>query len=524
MDGSRFDALAKTLSLTGTRRRVLGSLAGLPALGGLLALLDQDDAEAKDRRRRRKQRHKKRKDKSQGKRKQRACKPKSRARICAGRCGEVKNRDTCGKAIDCGSCDCTPPCGECFTCQDAGPIAPGTCVVDPAQQWQSCGSNDQVCQPDGACACTATTCAEVGVPCGPLADGCGATLDCGACTCDPTCAVCFTCQDQGPNTPGTCVVDPTQQGDPCGSGNKVCLPDGTCACIPLTECPASKECGTFPDGCGGEVSCPDTCKNPTPVCSDDNICVPCESSEECGDAAICVGGLCAACDVCKSGSCAFTSVQAAIDAMSPQLTTIRVCPGTYTEDCPTPRFAVDIRRPLTLIGAGNGDNPAANTIIKPAQPSDTVMLIYLAGTVRLEGVRITGGDGQFGRGMNVGDCTLTLAQCTIAGNTCGNACNILEPGGIDIFENGHVTLIDSHVVNNTGGADGGILLKGGSLTLDTLSRVTGNHAVDAPTRAGGITGNSFPVFLPSAENVTGNTPNNCQGSGFTGAGAICTSS
>ncbi|MDQ2653153.1 MAG: hypothetical protein M3Z20_08915, partial [Chloroflexota bacterium] len=46
------------------------------------------------------------------------------------------------------------------------------------------------------------TCANT---CGSVTNSCQQPVDCGACTCTPACADCFTCQD-GLNTPGTCVI------------------------------------------------------------------------------------------------------------------------------------------------------------------------------------------------------------------------------------------------------------------------------------------------------------------------------
>ena len=58
MDARHFDLLTKSLTATTPRRRLLRLLATLPLLGGLLALLELDDAEARGRRKRRKKAHK----------------------------------------------------------------------------------------------------------------------------------------------------------------------------------------------------------------------------------------------------------------------------------------------------------------------------------------------------------------------------------------------------------------------------------------------------------------------------------
>src|SRR5206468_355790 len=102
-------------------------------------------------------------------------------------------------------------------------------------------------------ACTPTTCAAQGKDCGTIADGCGGTLTCGACTAPQTCGgagaanVCGTC------TPTTCAAQ-------------------------------GKNCGTIADGCGGTLTCgactaPQTCGagvanvcGTAPTCDDGNLC------------------------------------------------------------------------------------------------------------------------------------------------------------------------------------------------------------------------------------------------------------
>jgi len=63
----------------------------------------------------------------------------------------------------------------------------------------------------GAEACVPKTCAGSNVICGPLADGCGHTLQCGTC--------------------------------PSG---QTCTSAGQCVCQPATTCPAGQNCGTAP--------------------------------------------------------------------------------------------------------------------------------------------------------------------------------------------------------------------------------------------------------------------------------------
>lgn len=152
MDGSHFDALVRVLSTRDSRRRVLTRVAALPVLGGLAGILSPGDATGKKRRKRRKRRQRRKREKHDKRQKSRTrCKPRPIATICAGKCGPVKSMQTCGKTVDCGSCDCNPPCGACFACQGNGD-APGTCVPQagaPCGPGQTC--EDGVLQPQGTC-------------------------------------------------------------------------------------------------------------------------------------------------------------------------------------------------------------------------------------------------------------------------------------------------------------------------------------------------------------------------------------
>jgi hypothetical protein len=138
----------------------------------------------------------------------------------------------------------------------------------------------------------AQTCAGT---CGEVVNTCGVVVDCGPCPCSPTCPACQSCD------PATrqCVADASQEGEACGAPGQVCQADGTCACTPITTCPAGADCGEYPDGCGGFVTCPTTCDNPTPICTD-NICGPCTADSECASSEICSEGQC----VTGSGTCA----------------------------------------------------------------------------------------------------------------------------------------------------------------------------------------------------------------------------
>jgi hypothetical protein len=214
MDARRFDALAKVLSVSDSRRRLLKVLVTLPVLGGLFGSPSPDDAEGKGRRMRRKKRHKhgkgRRRNHGKHKNKRPQCTPDSIAQTCAGTCGSVQNN--CQQAVDCGSCACDPACQACFICQDA-PTTSSTCVVDPGQAGDACGNPGQFCQANGRCACDAASCPP-------------------------------------PQT---------------------CSSSGACFCTPKTCTQMGATCGTISDGCGGLINC-GPCSQTTPICSD-NVCV-----------------------------------------------------------------------------------------------------------------------------------------------------------------------------------------------------------------------------------------------------------
>lgn len=78
--------------------------------------------------------------------------------------------------------------------------------------------------------CEPATCADLGAECGTVEDGCGATLDCGAC-----------------EAPESCGGE-----------------DHPCDCMPATCEELAAECGPVADGCGGALDCggceePQTC-------------------------------------------------------------------------------------------------------------------------------------------------------------------------------------------------------------------------------------------------------------------------
>ena len=213
MDARHFDALSRALSAPDSRRRLLTLLATLPVLGGLLAFLDPAETDAQGRRKRRKKAHKHgRGRRRQRRKKKKSCTPDSVTQTCAAKCGPVTNN--CKQPVDCGTCDCSPACGECFTCQGAVGV-PGTCV--PSPNGTTCGGGGSCC--DGTC--NPCPCDQVQRSNGTCVTLCQNASPCGANPCG-----CFV-------TPGICGTD--QTGIPCPNGD--------------IDCPVGQFCNTFNQVC-----------------------------------------------------------------------------------------------------------------------------------------------------------------------------------------------------------------------------------------------------------------------------------
>ncbi len=306
MDARHFDRLTRILTEAGSRRGLLGLLTALPVLGGIFALLDPDELDAKGRRKRRKKRHKH--GKGRRRKHHKKCQAESKAKTCSGTCGSVTNN--CKKTVDCGSCNCESACEECFICQ-SGPNTPGTCVVDPEQVGEPCGSDGQVCQADGACACQAGSCPDEAPICDDgacvacsAAKPCSVSQCCNAATgqCVASCPSCQICDG------GICVATP--DGAACGTqsgGGTLRCCAGTCpnpTCRPAgTECP-----GENPATC--RLSC---CSDSAGICNPDCECLgrlPTISSQ-CGSDADCRQDAGEA--QCRCGRCCLLAGQAALD-------------------------------------------------------------------------------------------------------------------------------------------------------------------------------------------------------------------
>ena len=431
------------------------------------------------------------------------------AQTCAGRCGGVAN--ACGTAVDCGACACAAACPACQTCD----VTTGQCVPNAALTGQACGDG-QICQAAGVCACDA--------------------VSCGACR---------SCQ---------------------GSGACSAICDGTGCCDGMV-C----QSGRADTACSAGIACV-ACGGTTPHCLG-QTCKPC-TGLSCPFGQLCDGGACLPCDVCPSaGGCPYASIQNAVsDASGPA--TIRICPETYHE-------SIVIDRDIELVGSGDriGDG---DTLLHGGN-ANTVITINPGWTVSLRKLRITGGaasigDRSGGGILNFQAASLTVADCTIAGNTAfgggGGISNNLSGAGSDdrTVRTTRCTILNNSATGTppmfpTGSSGGGILQSGGqSASSHSMSyrrqliqwqrrghrqrrpdlpgrhrgerqhrrrqrrrhsqcgqihsgpvgRATGNIA-GAP--GGGIFNtNGHPVTLANGSTVSGNTPDDCVGTGPSGAG------
>ena len=131
----------------------------------------------------------------------------------------------------------------------------------------------------GACnTCVPRTCFELGAICGAVSDGCGATLDCGACARNATCQ------------------------------NNQCVT----TCVPQTCASLSATCGAIGDGCGGMLNCGGC--GPGATCAQNQCTCASSGNEVCGDgvdndcdgAVDCTDTQCATDAACMQPACTIT--------------------------------------------------------------------------------------------------------------------------------------------------------------------------------------------------------------------------
>jgi len=239
--------------------------------------------------------------------------------------------------------------------------AAGTLPIDPNQM------------PDGG-SCTPISCMPVGgTYCGEIGNGCGNTLDCGACTGDWTCeanvcvggpsctpmAGCTSgtatfCGDIGDGCGRSIACGACPNGETCTGG--VCVPPG---CVPLAcEATGGTFCGIIGNGCGGALDCGECTGGATcagggiaNVCGGAPDCVrfecdPAGGAEYCGQIGDGCGGL-LDCGECESGmACGGDG-------------TANICPGTGGPVCTGIACDVDTC-------TGGGTTSVSGTVYDPA--------------------------------------------------------------------------------------------------------------------------------------------------------------
>lgn len=284
--------------------------------------------------------------------------------------------------------------------------------------------------------------------------------------------------------------------DASGKRKCACQPNGT-AC---TADSASSCCTGFCDaGTCQQPSCDPPCGGATPICQN-LTCVACSASAPCPSGQLCLeDGSCQPCDVsCPSGDAAAcgAALQEAIAAGG----TVYVCPGRYTG-----RY--DVPLSLALIGAGQGDDPAVDTILDARGIDRVIRISLLTEAVELARLRITGGDHAFGAGIFHGGMQLLMRDSTVTGNVAGTG------GGIAVATDSILVMTRCTVRSNQADLDGGGIVNDGTVTLET-STVTGNTSGNAPA---GIA--NFETVNLNNSTVSGNAPGNCGGTGtFNGSG------
>jgi hypothetical protein len=236
-------------------------------------------------------------------------------------------------------------------------------------------------------------------------------------------------------------------GQPTRKKRKKCCPGlakdatGLCAapCTPAT-CPPST-CGSVPDGCGGSLSC------------------GCSANE------LCLNGACQPCTVTCTGSAAAcgASLQAALNGGG----TVYVCPGNY-------RGGFVLNAAMRVVGAGEGTDPATNTILDANDRGRVLEIKPGVGPVELERLRITDGNISQGAGVLHSGTKLVMTDCTASGNTAIG--NVALGGGIasgpGILEMTRCAVRDNHAIGMGGqfpaGQGGGMFLVGTTTLTDCL--------------------------------------------------------
>ena len=444
--------------------------------------------------------------------------------------GTINNRDCSKGTACCPTCDAGRPCGSGQVCCGSTCVTGSCCsnvdCLDPAKP---------VCRNNTCSACTASSqCGSGKVCCGGL---CRSGVCCTATDCPDRVCQTRSCPD------GTCAYTPVGNGTPCGQ-NKTCQ-NGSCTCQPTTCERLGKTCGAWPDGCGGTITC-GPCA-PGNFC-DNGVCKPgCQTTADCAFGSGCFSGSCQVCNVTCTGSASAcgTALQTALSGSAPVL---YVCPGRY-------QGGFSIARTVTVIGAGDGNDPVRHTILDGNTTQRVIAIPPSAGTITLQDLRVTGGavSDSLGAGIFNDSSSLEMRSCTLVDNHAANSSSESFGGAISSF--GNLTLTDCHLTGNSAGslgggihvgpgssnvtlggttivekneaASGGGLYVTGLVTINETSRVQNNTADTG--KGGGIFLNVGIVTLQGASPspiVVNNCRENCAGQAIAGcqSGGTCVAS
>jgi hypothetical protein len=201
---------------------------------------------------------------------------------------------------------------------------------------------------------------------------------------------------------------------------------------------------------------------------------------------------------CQGNACCWTNLAAAVGAAGDG-DTIRLCAGELLTR------GVLIRKPLTIVGAGSGDDPETDTILDAAGIDRVFLTAFGAGAVEVRDLRVTGGNAGTDSGggiLNQTGSTLRLIGVSVVGNTAGIGGGITNDGTL-ILGNG--SRVEGNTATRFGGTGGGIFNRGAA-TLEAGSVVTSNTAENG----GGVWEASGAVDVANASIVTGNNLNNCR--------------
>lgn len=243
MDRNRFDALAKLLATTGSRRATLGAVFAFGILGDLSDVLARPGkGNGKTRRKKKQQQDRQHKQQRRRKRRRNDRKDDKPPGLGAG--------EPCASASDCADQECqTKSCSQ------------GQCAYQPVNDAPSPNSLcSSICCSGNCCPADATTCNALGLCCVPNCDnrqcgpdGCGSRNGCGTCPSGSTCD-----EDNG-----TCLCSAATCSGGCCDGQGRCRPgdnDGACGTDGETckECTPEEECQ---DGQCVTIVCAGTCSN-----------------------------------------------------------------------------------------------------------------------------------------------------------------------------------------------------------------------------------------------------------------------